>query len=535
MPQVPLPAVGTQVGASVPFTAPGVTSAFDVAGKQIEQLGAAATETGLRVNQIAAVLQDDIDDAATKEAYTRFADYAQSVLLAPDSGYLHKIGKAAVGDSRAHVLDAIEKKRQELERSLLNENQRNQFSLRSRAHTLDVRTKVWLHEGEQMRVYNLGQTKAMRLQSVQDAANSYLLVPPDADQQAMLETAAAAQKVASTGTSERGLTVPQDPQQARIQALANAGRASATGFYRKTALAQADEEARLRGYELGSALHKQLRLDTTTAIHEQVVNGFLASGQTERAAKYLAGTEPTEIDPIVRANLQHDVERQTFTDQAARVAIATVGEAEAAARDKGYPLERMLVDTRQILEAKFKRGEISSRVMDKAWDDVKEVYSARQQARAGDAKVAMDQAKAFWSQNPAAELPAALYNKLDRLEMLGVLPALRAQVSRPRAIALGKMISETEESLKPLEDEINHTKRILGQIERGKFAGTREAAEAVKKQLPILLKQQAQLRTNITLWKAEQVRLLGGMADVDTMQPSKDAIDMLLDKIGGDQ
>ena len=98
MPTVPssfVPQVGMAgEGASVPYQAPPVMPMDEAASKQQQELGRAMIAAGNTAYRLGSAIQDDIDDAATKEADTAFLKQAQDIMRGK-SGYLNTTGKDA--------------------------------------------------------------------------------------------------------------------------------------------------------------------------------------------------------------------------------------------------------------------------------------------------------------------------------------------------------------------------------------------------------------------------------------------------------
>ena len=167
MPQVPLPRVGLTPASSPNYDAPRVIPHSDVAGKQIQQAGAALQKAGSVAMSVAAMFREDEDLVTAKEAYNRYAEFRAGVL----TDYQGKVGKDAVGASREAALKAIEDKRQELEGGM-RLSAKGMFRMSTDKDMVLVKSRAYGHEATQRKVWDRGETTASLIQSVDDAVGA---------------------------------------------------------------------------------------------------------------------------------------------------------------------------------------------------------------------------------------------------------------------------------------------------------------------------------------------------------------------------
>lgn len=181
MPRVPVvPRVVPQDGASGAFSAPGVQPVRDATGTQLAALGGATERFGIEAMDYAAQLAEDqarrvrsaYDDARTKEAVALWSEKASKLAYDPTEGYLHTIGKSAL-DRRKGFDKSLTDTRLEAERLLDNDVQRLAFRDWVGARELEYAKAANIHQSDQVRKYNIGQTKALGEQTAQDAVNAY--------------------------------------------------------------------------------------------------------------------------------------------------------------------------------------------------------------------------------------------------------------------------------------------------------------------------------------------------------------------------
>lgn len=333
--QVPIAQVGANVNPTPAMSAGGVTPFQDQSSKQLQQAGAAVQGAGEAAMSIASMLRDEEDTAGSKEAYTQFADYATETLHNPQTGYLNKVGKSAVGYERARALGDLEKRARQIEEQLPNDVQKGKFRDAAARHMAAVKESVYGHEASQRRVWNLGQTRAMAKQAARDFINARVRGEVPQALVAGGELAAGPEAQGSpqgprlvgqpSGQAGGRIVVPagaQEPQPASLrgktyaQAVAGAPRGPSWQMHWNTAVTQANEVADLLGLPADSAERRELVLETTTAMHAGVVEELLGADRNKEAKDYIANLDRSEVDSTAMLRMRREVKSATDEDRA---------------------------------------------------------------------------------------------------------------------------------------------------------------------------------------------------------------------------
>lgn len=172
MPTVPLsPTVALQGGGLQQYGTPSpVEPVRDFAGKQAEQLGQAMQNAGSVLGAIASKIQDQTDDAATKNADITFLTKAQEILRGPN-GYFNTVGAGAGNVDGVNA--ALAEAQKEAEKGLTNDVQRLQFRQASARNMLNFQGQISEHRYKQTTEYAAGESKSRAERYVMEASNNY--------------------------------------------------------------------------------------------------------------------------------------------------------------------------------------------------------------------------------------------------------------------------------------------------------------------------------------------------------------------------
>lgn len=172
MPTVPLyPTVALQGGGLQQYGTPSpVEPVRDFAGKQAEQLGQTMQNAGQVLGAIASKIQDQTDDAATKNADITFLSKAQEILRGPN-GYFNTVGAGAGNVDGVNA--ALTEAQKEAEKGLTNDVQRLQFRQASARNMLNFQGQISEHRYKQTTEYAAGESKSRAERYVMEAANNY--------------------------------------------------------------------------------------------------------------------------------------------------------------------------------------------------------------------------------------------------------------------------------------------------------------------------------------------------------------------------
>ena len=150
MPTVPssfVPQVGmTGEGSSVAYQAPPVMPMEEATSRQQMELGRAMVAAGDTAFRLGSAMQDDIDDAATKEADTAFIQRMSKVR----SDYMNLSGKDAETQYQA-AQDAMSSSANEIMDGLGNETQKRMFQQVAARNMNTFQSQMYDHRNKQVK------------------------------------------------------------------------------------------------------------------------------------------------------------------------------------------------------------------------------------------------------------------------------------------------------------------------------------------------------------------------------------------------
>lgn len=354
-----IPTVDLQPANVVPFQAPGVEPMRNAAPEQIQKFGQATMQAGMAMHTVADRIQNELDDAATKEADNLLSDQLRTSIYDPDKGYLATVGKPAL-DSRKATIESMNEAKQKVEQTLTTDMQRKMFNQVANRRLQTAMTQVDSHAMQQARVYNVAESKARATASVQDA-------------------------VANASTWNM-----KDEE----------GKATGPyNLYKSTAISEMNSLADTMGMAADSSQRKELVLAATTQIATEVVSGMVANDQASQARDYLKNAIKTkEIDPTKVDQLQNLVKTAGVKDDSLRLSMSLKG-----------GLKEQLSSVDQM----FKDGKISAEVRDATVQRAEHNYTQRKALQDEGNKAAMGSFQEWIIKNPGkpiVDAPANLYN-----------------------------------------------------------------------------------------------------------------------------
>lgn len=359
-----LPTVEMNAGQAGTFSAPEVRPMENFAPKQMVAMGEATLKAGLSAMKIADQIQTELDDAKTKELDMAFADRIRENLYNAESGYMNSIGKSAV-DRRQATEEAMNKSRQEIEQSLQNDVQRMMFRQIADKRMLAARTEMDQHALKQLKVYNVGESKA-RIDNLLDDAV----------------------------VNANNWAVPGS----QYQVFSKAMKSEVTNL------------ARLSGIAEGSEQYRQLEREATTKLHSTVIANFIAQENPQMAEAYLKDHKG-EIDKEQLDNIT----------TAVRNAKETLGVKEESLR-LSFELKGPLNQQISNLDQMFKDGKITASVRDATLQRIEHNDSVRRAQQGEYEKNLIGNAQEWLLKNPdksILDMPTAMYNGLRNSGHLG--------------------------------------------------------------------------------------------------------------------
>ncbi len=385
MVQVPLPQEPLTGGSTGGFTAPRVIPTRSAVGTQLQQLGQRLQQFGGAAADIADTLQKDTDNARTKEAYTLWDDEVVDSLYDPEKGYINKRGKDATGAERETVDEFIAARAETISQELDNDQQREMFREFVARRSSEVTTQMDIHQAKQVRVYQLGESKALLEAAASDAIEAISIGD--------LST----WKKQGNNATEQALIVAE-------------------------------------GLDFGPERTKALVLETTTAIHGGVIQRLVSEDRADEALAYLERVEAEEIAPARRTQLRNLVNRASINDRSTTLALDLTDEIDAQlAKIDAEPVaegqERVKTDEMDLLQQaqvtldeRFRTGAISAEERDATMDRIRETARQRRDTRISNTTESLTRAQSWLVDNPNAgitSLPSDLYEELREAGQLG--------------------------------------------------------------------------------------------------------------------
>lgn len=307
----------------------------DATASQIADIGEGMVNLGQNVTRAADIFQDNLDIARSAEAENRLRDVIREQMEAPETGYFNTVGMDAAGDRRKRAFDAVKAAQQDIDRSLDNNAQKNNFRDQASRMLSTVTTIADRHQQREVVNARIGQMKARSLNSLEEAAK---LVGTDAGE--------IAKGSGLRDIDDYGAASGMSPDEIRFE-----------------------------------------KLKWTTALHETVVRGIVqsrAAGYSEAARAYL-DKNIGEVSAARRDELGALVQNATDDDHAAQLADFF--------EQRGSSMEDAEITARQLYE----RKEITLAVRDGAIDRhrarLRNQQADRERARAATLREAADYAQ----------------------------------------------------------------------------------------------------------------------------------------------
>lgn len=233
--------------------APAVQQGPDYTGKQMEALGTAAIQSGSAFMKIAERIQDEKDDAATKQNDNKTSEFIRQL----QTKYLLTKGQDAV-NGYASVDDEITKFIQNTEDNLENDMQRKMYRQVAERRLLAARANMGSHQLKELQQWNLTESKDRVTNLMMDAIDN-----------------AASYKVRGGIYDERKLAMQIEVGNiAKLQGIV-------------------DREGNI---DTKSEQYKSLVREANTALHTKVLNSAINNDQLDFARDYLKKFRP-EISP----------------------------------------------------------------------------------------------------------------------------------------------------------------------------------------------------------------------------------------------
>ena len=248
--------------------APAIQQGPDYTGKQIQQFGEAAVNAGSMFLKIAERIQDDKDDAVTKQADNKLSEY----LRQQQTNYLATKGQDAINKLKP-IEDDISRFIGNISDNLENDMQRKMFNQVAERRVLAARANMGAHQVKELQQWNLTESKDRVTNLMMDAIDN-----------------AANYKVRGGIYDERKLAMEIEVGNiARLQGIV-------------------DREGNI---DTKSEQYKSLVREANTALHTKVLTSAINNDQLDFARDYLK-TFRKEIAPDALNQIDKSLDVGTF-------------------------------------------------------------------------------------------------------------------------------------------------------------------------------------------------------------------------------
>lgn len=333
--------------------------------QQGRQLSGALDKMGHAFALVAEKVQDDLDETAVKEADNKLSDVIREQLLNPDSGYMTTAGRGTIS-ARGPTVEQINNARDELEKGLANDRQKEAFKSVSMQRIQTSNQTIDKHAFQQVQVYKKAETSARIEAARTDAAANW--------------------------GSWRELD-------------ADGKRIGPFNIHKDVMLSEVEKQAQNNGFQPGTKGYRDevlnKMLEQTTSLHTQVIQNMVSFGQTNEAKEYFN-------EAIKRGEVHPD------SLDAANNLINT-GAVKNDSLRLSFSLEGSLSQKQKDLKKMFNAGEIDADVYDATLSRVSAMDSQAKAMQEEYKKDALVESEAWLVDNPGntwVDLPARLQQRL---------------------------------------------------------------------------------------------------------------------------
>jgi hypothetical protein len=349
----------------------------EAASKQQQELGRAMIAAGNTAYRLGSAIQDDIDDAATKEADTAFLMQAQNIMRGK-SGYLNTTGKDAEASFQS-AQDAMAGAAKNVMDGLGNDTQRRMFQQVAARNMVSFQGQMLDHRDRQVKVYATNEAAARADQYSDLAIMSY---------------------------AERNKSDAAGRPVGLVNYQANLA----------VAIQEVRKAASLNGIPEGSAQMKAMEQKVYDKVATGVVNDLMNARQYGQAEAFL---DDHPVDPKVDTSLRSSVEanRQRTTVEELTTSIMQRGVLAADSDPKAYPGTTSETDTSPdtLREALQKADQIQDPEMRKlVQNNLRTQYGQQDALIEQEYKTLVDNTEQFLAVpgNTISMLPAGQFGKL---------------------------------------------------------------------------------------------------------------------------
>lgn len=370
VPTYDLPTVALDAGNVPTFQPYGVQEVRDITNTQIAQQGEQMVKSGVQLKKAANQISYEIAEAATKGRDSKLSEDIQTELVE----YLQFSGKHAV-DKREEARKKIQSKIQTQLDEIKNPLEKEMFAGVADKRLQIATGQIDSHFLREVKVYNLGESKARLDRSIDDAL----------------------------------FALQGNPSLFKEEKSADGEPKNSYYKFKETALAEADSVAFYSGIPRNSDQARNLRLAALTKLHAGAVMNMVRSDMTTLAAEYLdKAVKAKEIDPTKIDELANLVKTTGEKDESLRLFLELKPKSEA--------------DAMAELEQRFRDKKISASVYDLTRVRIEHYDQQKRQDDAVKVQTVIGAATEFLIKNPSktvADLPTQMYEDLKRTGHLG--------------------------------------------------------------------------------------------------------------------
>ena len=253
----------------------------------VQQLGQAGIRYGMYEQRKAQQLQNQLDDAATNEAFSQFYDFSVEQMSGKDVGYQYKVGKAAA-EAYEPTRKAVKDKFTEIENSLGNDVQKQMVRMKAGRYATGVYADMDSHYEKSVKAHDMAQSEVLARNYGEIAIQNY---------QSYLRE--------------------QDPER-------KAAFLDSYNRFKQGMLSQVNRVADMTGMPVDDPIRQDQLQKASDALHAQMVDSLLANRQPGDAINYLEKNRG-ELSVGVQAKLQDQITRVSVVEQATQASLAVRG------------------------------------------------------------------------------------------------------------------------------------------------------------------------------------------------------------------
>lgn len=374
----------------------------------VSQLASAGIRYGMYEQRVEERMRNQLDDARTNEAFSQIYDFSVDQMSNKDTGYEHRVGKAAQ-EAYQPTRESIAKKTKEIENSLQNDVQKQMFRMKAGRYLTGVYASMDSHYQKQVKIYDISQAEVLAQNYGETALRSYKLSLNEQDPQKKAQF-------------EKDYQDFKGGMVGQINRIADINNVPAQDPLRASAIKQA-----------------------TDLLHGNVVQSLIDDNRPADALRYLEKYR-SEMSEDMGSKAQASVTRASINDQATRVALPLRG------------TDMSLKQRNDALVSMFESNKIPAEVLAQARNIVAYDFNLEKDEKERTQSQALQEGMNWVLANPGKPLslaPPQVQQQVLENDVLGkVNKAIEAQndLNNSKAMFEVRSMANSDEGLKALRD-----------------------------------------------------------------------------------